>query len=295
MSRGFLNQSIPVNSRDEVGQLANAFNDMARALNDQYVGLEGKVAERTNELRKVNIKLAEASDHKSRFLANVNHELRTPLSSIIGYARILRRGSGAQLSTLQQENLDDLLRNAERLMRMIDSLLDFAKIEAGKIEVHIEPVRIDEMVQVATATIEPMLNKDAVRLVRDVRADIPMLYTDPEKLRQIILNLLSNAVKFTDRGEITISASQENGHVKLSVTDTGIGIDKADLERIFEEFDRGRLTSAGSYGGTGLGLAIVKELVDLLGGNVAAESEVGKGSSFTVTLPMKSRDWEIFP
>jgi signal transduction histidine kinase len=288
MSRGFLNQSIPVNSRDEIGQLANAFNDMARALNDQYVGLEGKVAERTNELRKVNIKLAEASEHKSRFLANVNHELRTPLSSIIGYARLLHRETEGRITPLQRENLEDLLRNAERLLRLIDSLLDFAKIESGKIDVQIGPVKVEELIQTAIATVEPMLDGGSVRLVSDFPSIMAPLATDPEKLRQIIVNLLGNSVKFTDCGEIKISACQENGHFKLVVADTGIGIDKADMDRIFEEFDRGRLNDAGNYRGTGLGLAIAKRLVDVLGGSIAVESEVGRGSTFTVTLPVKS-------
>ena len=292
MSQGLLEQSIPVESRDEIGQLATAFNDMARALNDQYLGLEGKVAERTKELTSVNEKLAEASEHKSRFLANVNHELRTPLSSIIGYARLLHRETQGQITSLQRENLEDLLRNAERLLGLIDSLLDFARIEAGKMDVQIEPIVVGELVHGAAATVEPMLRRDAVRLVRDISEELPPLYTDRDKLRQIIINLLGNAVKFTDRGEIKISACQENGDFKLAVADTGIGIDRADMDRIFEEFDRGRWINGGSYRGTGLGLAIVKRLVDLLGGCVAVESEVGKGSTFTVTLPMKSRGEE---
>jgi len=287
MSHGFLNEAIPVDSRDEIGQLATAFNDMGRAMNDLYVGLERKVAERTKELTVANEKLAEASEHKSRFLANVNHELRTPLSSIIGYARLLRRETEGQISSLQRDNLEDLLRNAERLLALIDSLLDLAKIESGKMEVHPELVQIDELVQSAVTTIEPMLNKEQIRLVCDVPVDIAPVYTDGEKLRQILLNLLGNAVKFTNRGEIKISACQVNGDFKLAVGDTGIGIDNADLARIFEEFDRGPLASEGQYHGTGLGLAIVKRLVDVLGGSIAVESEVGKGSMFTVTLLIK--------
>ena len=254
-------------------------------MKEAYAELERKVAERTEALTIANDKLADASEQKSHFLANVNHELRTPLSSIIGYARLLRRGSEGQLSALQQENLADLLRNAERLLGLIDSLLDFAKIEAGKMDAHIEPVKVEELIQTVVTTIEPMLDRNSIRLVRDVPPGMAPLFTDPEKLRQILLNLLGNAVKFTDAGEIRISACQENGHFKLAVADTGIGIDKADLGRIFEEFDRGRLTGAGGYRGTGLGLAIVKRLVDFLGGTVTVESEVGRGSIFMVTLP----------
>jgi signal transduction histidine kinase len=277
-----------VDTRDEIGQLATAFNDMGRALNDLYLGLERKVAERTKELTAVNQRLTEASEHKSRFLANVNHELRTPLSSIIGYARLLRRETEGRIAPLQRENIDDLLRNAERLLALIDSLLDFAKIESGKMEIRVESVKIDELVQGAAATMQPMLNAGRVNLVADIPPNLEPLCTDREKLGQIILNLLGNAAKFTESGEIRISACQVNGDFKLAVTDTGVGIHHPDLDRIFEEFDRGGLSNDGQYHGTGLGLAIVKRLVDFLGGSIVVKSEVGKGSTFTVTLPIKS-------
>ena len=290
MSQGFLNLSIPVESHDEIGQLATAFNDMGRALNDLYLGLERKVADRTRELTAVNEKLAQASEHKSRFLANVNHELRTPLSSIIGYGRLLLRETEGQISSLQRENLEDLLRNAERLLRLIDGLLDFARIEAGNMEMSLGPVSIEELVQSVVATVEPILNKQRVRLVQDISANIAPLHTDREKLRQIVLNLLENAVKFTPCGEIRISACSANGDFKLAVADTGIGVDRTDMHRIFEEFDRGRLTNNGSYRGTGLGLAIAKRLVEALGGWITVDSEIERGSTFTVTLPINERN-----
>jgi signal transduction histidine kinase len=286
--KGDLSARLSIKTGDEIEILADEFNEMAVHLNEAYTSLERKVAERTQELTLANDKLAEASKLKSQFLANVNHELRTPLSSIIGYARLLRRETEGQINTLQRENLEDLLRNAERLLGLIDGLLDFAKIEAGKMEIQIEAVKIDDLVQEAAATIEPMLNGNSVRIVRDLPLDIAQVYTDREKLRQILLNLLGNAVKFTDRGEIKVSACQQNGDFKLAVADSGIGIAKADFTRIFEEFDRGRLSSDGSYRGTGLGLAIVKRLVDVLGGSIAVDSEVGKGSTFTVTLPVNT-------
>ncbi len=288
--KGDLSARLDIKTGDEIEVLADEFNAMAAHLNDAYSSLEHKVVERTEELMTANNKLADASKLKSQFLANVNHELRTPLSSIIGYARLLRREIDGQISSLQRENLEDLLRNAERLLGLIDSLLDFAKIESGKVEVQLEQVKLDELIQGAAATIEPMLNKNSVRLVRDVPRHLMPLYTDREKLRQIILNLLGNAVKFTDHGEIKISACQKNGEFKIAVADTGIGIEKMDMTRIFDEFDRGRLSDDGSYRGTGLGLAIVKKLVGVLGGSIAVESEVQRGSTFTVTLPLKSRE-----
>jgi len=238
--KGELTARLDFKTGDEIEALADEFNQLASHVREAYTVLEGKVDERTQALRIANEKLEEASKQKSRFLANVNHELRTPLSSIIGYARLLRRQTEGKISPVQQENLEDLLRNAERLLGLIDSLLDFAKIEAGRMEVCVESVKIGELIQGAATTIEPMLNRDCVSLVHDVPAHLAPLHTDPEKLRQIILNLLGNAVKFTEHGEIRISASQENGRFKLVVADTGIGIDQTDLNRIFEEFDRGR-------------------------------------------------------
>ena len=285
---GDLSARLDVKTGDEIEILADEFNDMAAHLREAYAGLERKVAERTQALTIANEKLDEANKVKSQFLANVNHELRTPVSAIIGYANLLLRQTQGQLSPLQTENLQDLLSNANRQLNLIDSLLDFARIEAGKTEFQLEAVRIDELVQGVMTTIEPILNKDRVYLVRDVPANMAPLHTDRETLRQIILNLLSNAVKFTDRGEITISACQENGDFKVTVADSGIGIENADMATIFEEFDRGHLTNDSGYRGTGLGLAIVKRLVDLLGGAITVDSELGKGSTFTVTLPMKS-------
>jgi signal transduction histidine kinase len=284
---GDLGFRLKIKTGDEIEVLADEFNKMTEHLSEAYTGLEHKVAERTKALIIVNEKLEAANNLKSQFLANVNHELRTPVSAIIGYGRLILRETEGKIPELQKENLQDLLNNAERLLVQIDSLLDFAKIEAGKIEVHVEPLKIQEVVYGAISIIEPTLDKNVVRLICDIPSDIATIYTDGEKLRQIILNLVGNAAKFTDCGEIKISACHENGDLKLVFADTGIGIDRADINRIFEEFDRGRLSSDGAYRGTGLGLAIVKRLVEVLGGSVIAESEVGKGSTFTVTLPVK--------
>ena len=223
---GDLDFRLNIKSGDEIEVLADEFNKMTEHLSEAYTGLERKVAERTKALTVVNEKLDEANKHKSQFLANVNHELRTPVSAIIGYARLVQRETEGQISALQRENLQDLLHNAERLLNQIDSLLDFAKIEAGKLEVKVEPLEVDEVIQGAISTIESTLNGGSVRIVREIAPGISALNTDREKLRQIILNLLGNAVKFTERGEIKISACQQNGSLKLVVSDTGIGIEK---------------------------------------------------------------------
>jgi signal transduction histidine kinase len=286
ISSGDLNSRLEIKTGDEIETLAEEFNKMTAHLKEARTGLERKVAERTQALTVANEKLEEASNLKSQFLANVNHELRTPVSAIIGYAHLVLRETEGQISALQRENLQDLLHNAERLLNQIDSLLDFAKIEAGKVEVHLEPVGVNEVIQGAISTIEPTVNSANVRIIREIGSDLPVFNTDREKLRQIILNLLDNAAKFTERGEIKISASQQNGSFKLAVSDTGIGIAKEDLNKIFEEFHRGDSSSTKNFRGTGLGLAIVKQFANLLGGEVAVESEVGRGSVFTLTLPV---------
>jgi signal transduction histidine kinase len=238
------------------------------------------------EIQEKNEQLESANRHKSQFLANVSHELRTPLNSIIGFTRIVLRRTGDQISALQKENLQKVLISSEHLLNLINGLLDLAKIEAGRLEVHKETFKLDDVLRVATSTVEPMLKSARVRLVSEVAADMAPLNTDREKLKQIVLNLLSNAAKFTEEGEIRLSAWQENGSAKLIVSDTGIGMKKEALDYIFEEFRQVDMSTTRKYGGTGLGLAIVRRLVQLIGGEISVESEENKGSTFTITIPM---------
>ena len=238
------------------------------------------------EIQEKNDQLEAASRHKSQFLANVSHELRTPLNSIIGFTRLVLRKTEGQIPGLQKENLQKVLISSEHLLNLINGLLDLSKIEAGRMEVFAETFKLDEIIRVATSTVEPMLKDGRVRLVTEVTPGIPPLKTDRDKLKQALLNLLSNAVKFTQRGEIKVSAWQENGTLKLTVADTGIGMKKEALDYIFEEFRQADMSSTRRYGGTGLGLAIVKRFINLMGGDISVESEVGKGSKFTVTIPM---------
>ena len=238
------------------------------------------------EIQEKNQQLEIANRHKSQFLANVSHELRTPLNAIIGFTRIVLRKVEGQIPELQIENLKKVLISSEHLLGLINGLLDLAKIESGKMEVFAQSFKIDEIVQVAASTVEPMLKSGRVKLVKEIAPDLPPLNTDRDKLKQVILNLLSNAAKFTEKGEIKISAWQENGSMKLIVSDTGIGMKREALDYIFEEFRQVDMSTTRKYGGTGLGLAIVKKLVNLLGGDIGVESEVGKGSKFTITLPI---------
>jgi signal transduction histidine kinase len=286
IGQGDLAFRLKVETGDEIETLADEFNRMSARLQEAYTGLEQKVAERTRELVALNQQLDQANRLKSQFLANVSHEFRTPMNAIIGFTRLVMRKTETQIPPLQHANLQKVLISAEHLLTLINGLLDLSKIEAGRMEV--SPVKFDlaELVHAATTTIEPMLRADRVALVTDVAADLPPLFTDREKLRQILMNLLSNAAKFTDEGFITVSASRAGDGIRLSVADTGIGMPPDALEYIFEEFRQVDMSSTRRHGGTGLGLAIVRRLVRLLGGQVHAESELGKGSAFTLTLPL---------
>jgi signal transduction histidine kinase len=287
--RGDLTTRLNLKTGDELEVLAEEFNEMAGHLKEAYSELEHKVADRTQALTIANEKLEEANKQKSQFLANVNHELRTPVSAIIGYGGLVLSDAEGQISRAQKENLQDLVNNAERLLNLIDSLLDIAKIEAGKLEVRVEPIEVEEIIQAVILTIESTLSNNGVRVIRNIAPDIPVLNTDRDKLRQIVLNLLDNAVKFTERGEVRISACRHDGALKLAISDTGIGIPKEYLNQVFEEFHRGTPT-AKTYRGTGLGLTIVKRLVNLLGGHIEVSSEVGVGSTFTVMLPFDYKE-----
>jgi len=238
------------------------------------------------EIQEKNQQLEAASRHKSQFLANMSHELRTPLNAIIGFTRLVLRKTEGQIAGLQKDNLQKVLVSSEHLLNLINGVLDLSKVEAGKMEVFAETFKLDEVVRVAVSTVEPMLKDGRVRLVTEFAPDIPALHTDKNKLKQSLLNLLSNSAKFTEKGEIKVAAWSEDGSLKLVVSDTGIGMSPEALNYIFEEFRQADMSTTRKYGGTGLGLALVKKFINLMGGDIKAESEAGKGSKFTITLPV---------
>jgi GAF domain-containing protein/DNA-binding response OmpR family regulator/anti-sigma regulatory factor (Ser/Thr protein kinase) len=229
----------------------------------------------------------EASKAKSTFLANMSHELRTPLNAIIGFTRIVQRRGADILPEKQLENLDKVLASAEHLLELINSILDIAKIEAGRVEVKPTTFDAGALVDMCINTTQPMIVPDQVSLVKDVAPDLPPISSDQDKVKQILLNLLSNAAKFTRTGQITISARRQGETLVVDVTDTGIGILEEDLERIFDEFQQADTSTTREYGGTGLGLSISRHLAQLLDGDLYATSSVGVGSTFTLTIPLR--------
>jgi len=286
LGRGNLAYRLQLKTGDELETLADEFNRMSARLQDAYTGLEHKVAERTQELVALNQQLEQANRLKSQFLANVSHELRTPMNAIIGFTRLVMRKTEGQIPPLQHANLHKVLISADHLLALINGLLDLSKIEAGHMDVARARVDVKELLAVTAATVEPMLKPDRVRFVTELPSELPVLYTDREKLKQILLNLLSNAAKFTDEGVIKVSARVVGDRLILAVSDTGIGIPRDALGYIFEEFRQVDMSSTRRHGGTGLGLAIVRKLTRLLGGDISVESTVGAGSTFTVSLPL---------
>ncbi len=251
--------------------------------------LEQRVETRTRELQDANQRLQDASRHKSEFLANMSHELRTPLNAIIGFTRLVMRRTKDILPEKQYENLDKILISSDHLLQLINGILDLSKIEAGRMEVRPGVVNLLELIDSCLRTVEPLVKTDRLRLQKDVPDRLLALFTDGEKLKQILINLLSNAVKFTEAGTVTVSVQQSSSMVSIAVSDTGIGIPPDALEMIFEEFRQADSSSTRRYGGTGLGLSISRHFARLLGGDVTVQSQVGVGSTFTVTVPSHFR------
>jgi signal transduction histidine kinase len=228
-----------------------------------------------------------ASKHKSQFLANMSHELRTPLNAIIGVTEMLQED--AEASQQDTEPFDRVLGAGRHLLALINDILDLSKIEAGRMELHLESFALAPLINDVVKTIEPLAAKNTNQVAARCDAALGTMHADQMRLRQTLLNLLSNANKFTDRGTITVDAhqQQENGRdwITLAVADTGIGMTAEQMDKLFQEFSQASSTTASKYGGTGLGLAISRRFCQMMGGDITVESVPGRGSTFTVRLP----------
>ncbi len=241
------------------------------------------------EVKDKNIALERADQLKTQFLANVTHELRTPLHSIISYGSLITDGFlDGELTKEQEEHIQFMVRRAEDLSHLVDEMLDLSKIEADRIEVKAEPLELGAYLQEVVNQLKPLANNKDLSLMLHIREGLPMALADSHRTRQIVINLVSNAIKFTEKGGVTISCSTLNNSnmLRITVEDTGIGISPAALDYIFEAFRQADGSTTRRFGGTGLGLTIAKKLAELQGGEVAVESVVGRGSTFSFTLPV---------
>ncbi|HEY8745143.1 MAG TPA: ATP-binding protein [Chloroflexota bacterium] len=238
------------------------------------------------QLRESNVALATANRLKSEFLANMSHELRTPMNSIIGYSHVLLEGIDGPLADEQRQDVHRVVQSAESLLAIINDILDLSKIEAGRVELHWQQINVTEVVHSVITMIEPLANAKNLSLHSAVAAGVDVCWGDPTRLGQMLLNLLSNAVKFTEMGHVALLVGLDGERVRFTVRDTGIGIAASAHELIFEEFRQADGSTSRRYGGTGLGLAITRRLVQLHGGSIDLQSEVGAGSTFSFTVPL---------
>lgn len=229
---------------------------------------------------------AEAADRaKGEFLATMSHELRTPLHIIIGYADLLREHNFGVLSHEQTDILKRINRNAQELYELITAMLDLSRLEAGRLPVDVKTVQLADLLAELRDETQEAQEQSGLHFIWQIAANLPLLHTDPGKLKVVIKNLLGNAIRFTTKGSITIDAHAFREGVEICVTDTGIGIPQDALSLIFEPFQQVDNPRLPQHGGTGLGLHIVKRLLELLGGEVTVESEEGQGSTFRVWAP----------
>jgi len=241
----------------------------------------------TKKIEEQGERLKELDQHKSQFLANMSHELRTPLNSIIGYTKLMLDGLEGDINDEQQKDLHTVYTNSKHLLELINDLLDLSRIEAGKTVLSYGTFTISDLLAEVIPGMEQLARERGLALTYTVAPDIDSLYADKAKTRQVLINLLGNAVKFTSEGSVKLSVAETDSDFIFSVTDTGIGIKGEDLETIFDSFKQVGPAQIAGYEGTGLGLTISKQYIEMQGGRIWAESEPGKGSTFTFTLPRK--------
>ncbi len=299
-------EDIKITSADEIGVLGSAFIEMSRNIKESHKkleehsrSLEQKVEDRTLRLRKALEELQEQDKVKTEFLSTVSHELRTPLSLVLGFAKIIGKKLDEsvfpnikindekmqKVSKQVKDNISIIVSEGKRLTGLIDDLLDISKIEAGEVEWKMEKACITDIVEQAlTVTINLLVEKN-LKLIKDIENDLPKIVCDKDRLIQVVINLISNAVKFTKEGSITCTVRKVDSKAMISIIDTGRGIKKDDQEKIFKKFKQVGDTLTDKPKGTGLGLIICKQIVEHHGGKIWVESELGKGSSFSFTIP----------
>jgi signal transduction histidine kinase len=303
VSAGNMDIRADIQTRDEFEELCHAFNRMLRnlvAMQEELRGLNRQLDKKIDELAQANMALFEMNRLKSDFLATMSHELRTPLNSIIGFSEIL--AGNEKLSEKERRYATNIQTSGKMLLGLINDILDLAKIESGKMELHLEEFSIRDVVEGLLTMARPIAEKKSIELDVEIDPDVPVVYQDAGKIQQVLYNLLSNAIKFTpEGGRVIVSADTTETDLVLAVEDTGVGIAPEDRERIFEKFRQGasgliggETTLTRQYSGSGLGLSIVRELCHILGGEITLDSELGKGSTFTVRLPLRAETGQQF-
>ena len=287
--------------------LQKAVNEKNRKIEELRENLEKKVIERTEQLEKMNRELEYANQLKGRFIANMSHELRTPLNSIIGFSDVLLDKAFGGLTENQERYIRNIYTSGKHLLELINNVLDIAKIEAGKCEMVYETCKVDDIMNEVISVMKSLAENKFIEIIVTIGEGVSTITADRIKLKQILYNLLTNALKFTPEGgmvriEVAKAENYEKrcpGHtpgqefMRFSVQDTGIGISPEDSEKIFDEFEQANTTFSKKYGGVGLGLALTKKLIELHGGNITVESNLGEGSTFSFFIPASSPAGEM--
>ncbi|MBU8894224.1 histidine kinase [Corallococcus sp. H22C18031201] len=275
----------------EKARLLERLKDVSTQLEARVQVATAELAEQNEKLRRQAIQLEQASAAKSQFLANMSHEFRTPLNAILGYTNMLLQGVSGDLSSSQKRNLTRIDSNGRHLLEVINEILDITRIEAGRMPLHLSDFGLPELLQEVTAEMDPIIARSHLTVGTRLGAGLLPVHSDRQKVKQIVLNLLSNALKFTHEGSVQVTAeyTAQVDAFSIAVVDTGIGIDPAYQEKIFEDFQQVDSSPTRAYGGTGLGLSICRRLATMLGGRVTLQSAPGHGSTFTLHFPRRAR------
>ncbi len=261
-------------------------NQQLRESHEQLTRKNQELERQKQQIQMQNFKLSEASLLKSHFLATMSHELRTPMNAIIGFSQILLRPKFGQLTHQQADMIERILNNGKHLLMLLNEVLDFSKLEAGRLDFKAEIFDVSKVINLAVSEMRSLADAKNLSLLVQTDLQNPLVFNDPVRVKQILINLLSNAIKFTDSGEIWVEMKElPANRLAIVVRDTGIGIASRDFKRIFEAFRQVDQTITRKYPGTGLGLAIVDSLVRMMGGKIFLESKLGIGSMFKIELP----------
>ncbi len=271
IAQGDFSHRVEIPNRDELGALAANLNRM------------------NEELRQLYQQLDAANRHKSQFLANMSHELRTPLNGIQGYTELIMDGIYGEVPERIKEIMERIQQSGNRLLGLINAVLDLSKIEAGRLTLSLADYSMPGVVQNVCTAVEPLAVEKKLTLHVDIQPDLPVGKGDEQRLTQVLTNLVGNAIKFTESGKVAVEVTSHNGAFMVAVSDTGIGIAEADQQKVFEEFQQADSPSTNTRkkGGTGLGLAIAKKIIEMHHGRIWVESQLGRGSTFQFTLPVR--------
>jgi signal transduction histidine kinase len=286
ITRGNFQATLQVPNRDEFGDLADRMNQMGRELHDLYENQRAAA----QELQTLNARLTEASKAKSEFLANMSHELRTPMNAILGFIEMLLDDIYGEVPPHLREPLIDVQVNGKHLLNLINDVLDLSKIEAGRMELVLGEYSVQDVVETVRTSLQSLALEKGLGFVAAAADDIPLAFGDGRRITQCLMNLVGNALKFCKRGRVAVWVERQGNDLLYHVSDTGIGIPEEELQNIFTEFRQVDTAMTREFRGTGLGLNITKKFVEMHGGRIWVESELGKGSTFFFSIPLRVRD-----